>query len=616
MTIVFQTAKQSFSCKADPQDLLDRLAIKAGVFLDRRCGGKGVCRRCLVTIGPGTYEIQGQKIEVAAGHTLKVMACQTRVIHTEAPISVSATSILERKGKIGVDFLTGEFSFSARTRKICIKVPRVANDDPIPDCERLTHEITRHTGLKSIITPLKVLCQLPEILTNEHHELTVTLSWFNQQWFITDLHEGDTTCDNYAVVVDIGTTTVACALVDLTDGGILGKASRYNQQITLADDVASRISLCTGQDQVEHLRQLVIEQTINPLIDELCQQADISAQDVHRLVISGNTVMSHLFLGLSPIHIGRLPFQPVINQHNQYWANSLGLRSHAWALVDVVPSISGYIGGDITSDIYVSKLNQRKGISLLLDIGTNGEIVLCEDGRMWVAATAAGPAFEGAGLHHGCRATDGAIEHVAFSEDGVLSYSVIGRQAPLGICGSAIIDFIAVLYRAGWIGSTGRYDIDLLCKHGCYLSVDLPEGPAHACLLASVEESSSETPIFVTEKDIAEVLKAKAAISAGIKTLLSMRDKSVQDLDRLILAGGFARYIHLVNAMDIGLLPRLPIDRFEVIGNGSLAGAYLAVVDEHACPAFCAIVKEPETIMLNLQDDFEDHYIDGLLLEE
>jgi uncharacterized 2Fe-2S/4Fe-4S cluster protein (DUF4445 family) len=408
---------------------------------------------------------------------------------------------------------------------------------------------------------------------------------------------------------------VVCALVDLNTGAVLGKASRYNQQIVMADDVASRISLCANIANLEKLHRLVVEETINPLIKELCRKTGSHQEQITRLVAAGNTVMTHLFLNCSPWHIGRIPFQPVTHVHDPYRAGELGILIHPLGLVDVVPSISGYIGGDITADLYVAKPATRPGVTLLVDIGTNGEIVLNANDKITAAATAAGPAFEGAGIRHGCRAAEGAIERVEFDEQQRFQLAVIGQTRPTGLCGSAIIDFIALLRRHDWISPTGRYDLDQLKAHNCYLQVEEGGHPIHACLLVPAEASASGEPLYVTEQDIAEILKAKAAIYAGMRTLLTHRGLGFADLDHLILAGGFARYINPVHAMEIGLLPQLTEEQVEVIGNGSLAGAYLAAVDENAFQGFHELITAPETVSLNRQPDFEDHYIDALLLD-
>jgi uncharacterized 2Fe-2S/4Fe-4S cluster protein (DUF4445 family) len=280
----------------------------------------------------------------------------------------------------------------------------------------------------------------------------------------------------------------------------------------------------------------------------------------------------------------------------------------------VVPSVSGYVGGDIVSDIYVARLNERTEPTLLVDIGTNGEMVYSEDGQYTVCATAAGPAFEGYGTAHGCRAAAGAIEHIAFATDLQFDIQVIGGGRAGGFCGSAFIDFIACGMRCGLINRMGRFNAEQLRAAGRFLEVKEMCGAMKACVVVDAEQSASGEAIYVTEADVAQILKAKAAIYAGMKTLLGVREREFSGVRRFCLAGGFARHIDLQNAICIGLLPEIPRDRFDVVGNGSLAGAMLALMDADAMDAYQTVAKLPCVVELNRVASFENNFIDALAL--
>jgi len=409
----------------------------------------------------------------------------------------------------------------------------------------------------------------------------------------------------YGIAVDVGTTTVVAALIDLETGKILSRESLYNQQILKADDVVSRISLCSEPGNLEALKELVIDHTLNPLIHKLC--ASIDKNDIVHLAVSGNTVMMHIFFGISPVSIGTLPFEPVSRTFSST-AAQLGIDTRPDALVEAVPAIAGYIGGDITSDLYVSNLST--GLSVLIDIGTNGEMVASLDGKTTACATAAGPAFEGAGLLHGARAASRAIESIRFDDSLDFELTVIGEPNPMGLCGSAIIDFIAEGFRCGLINAMGRYDIEMLKREGRYERV----GKMHACMLVEPELSATGESITVTEGDIAEILKAKAAIYSGLKTLLAELGKTVHDIDHLVLAGGFAKHINLENAICMGLLPDIEIGKYEVIGNGSLAGAALALLDQSTVAAYRDLIEKPEVIMLNQTAHFTNYFQEALAI--
>jgi uncharacterized 2Fe-2S/4Fe-4S cluster protein (DUF4445 family) len=258
----------------------------------------------------------------------------------------------------------------------------------------------------------------------------------------------------------------------------------------------------------------------------------------------------------------------------------------------------------------VAGCRDRTERTLLVDIGTNGEMVLCEGGRMLACATAAGPAFEGAGLTHGCRAADGAIEHVAFGRDLDFACTVIGGGRARGLCGSAMIDFTAEALRCGLVNRMGRFDIGLLEECGRYLRTD--EG--HACALVDAGEALNGKPVYVTEHDVSQIMKAKAAMYAGMKTLLATEGRTFRDLERFVLAGGFAKHIDPANAICMGLLPEIPVEIIDVIGNGSLAGAYQALVNRQAMGECEHLASVPEVVELNLVKAFESAFVDALAL--
>jgi len=414
---------------------------------------------------------------------------------------------------------------------------------------------------------------------------------------------------DFGLAVDIGTTTVVAALIDLRDGRIVSRESLYNQQILKADDIVSRISLCSQAGNLETLQELVIAHTLNPLIHKLCAGTGVAKERIVHCAVSGNTVMMHIFFGVSPVSIGTIPFEPV-SRTFEARAQTLGIDIEPDARIEAVPAISGYVGGDITSDIHVSNLWKQDGLTVLIDIGTNGEMVACLDGEMTACATAAGPAFEGAGLLHGARATSRAIDTISFDSSLQFELTVIGEPYPMGLCGSAIIDFIACGFRCGLINAVGRYDVELLKAKDCHETVC----GMHACLLVSAEQSATSESITITEHDIAEILKAKAAIYSGLKTLLTELGKTVRDIDHIILAGGFAKHINLENAITIGLLPDIALDKYDVIGNGSLAGAALALLDSGTAKTYLEIIEQPAIITLNQTAHFTNYFQEALAL--
>lgn len=594
------------------------LAFDAGFALDTACGGKGICGRCRLRLGEGDYEtLAGRPFHVAEGEEREALGCRVRVVGPSARIDIPDASLIEQKAQIHEDYQLPSSAREPLLRRLKVQPRPATLGRPASDFERLIEEL-RYQGVPAPPQcPMEILRSLPEALRQGGGTVTITLGPAAAGAAIAAIEAGDTTGEPLcAVAADIGTTTVVCVLLDLRSGAVLARASRYNQQIRKADDVAARISFCRGEAELDLMRRLIVEETLNPLIHELCDRAGVSPQKIARVSAAGNMVMMHLLLGLSPEGIGVVPFTPVVRSAPPLPARAIGLDVGPGALLDIVPAISGYVGGDITADIYAACLLEREGPVLLLDIGTNGEMALWDGRRLRVAATAAGPAFEGAGVQHGSRAAAGAIEHFAWDVNLNAQYKVIGPRAPTGLCGSALIDFLAESARVGLLDRVGRFNLDRLLSSGRYLKVPDGRWESHGCLVVPADESGRDGPIYITEADIAELLKAKAAISAGVATLLEVSGHTPDELRGLVLAGGFARHIALGNAARIGLLPRVPLERIQVIGNGSLAGAVSVMQDPQAPTAFQRIVELAETIELNLTPHFADHFADGMLLPE
>lgn len=592
------------------------LVFDAGFALHTACGGKGVCGRCRVFLGEGDYETHnGRRFRVGDGEERPALGCRIYPVGPTVHIRVPEESLIEQRAQIHEDFALPPGLLRPSVTRVCVRPAAATLDRPSDDLARLREALRAAAADAPIACPLDLLRGLPDALARGKGEVTVTLGPSEWGLAIAAIEPGDTTGEPWvAIAADIGTTTVVCALLDLREGTILARASRYNQQIRKADDVASRISYCRGPEELKLMRRLVVEETINPLIHEVCEEAGTSPSRIPRMAVAGNTVMMHLLLGLSPVGIGAIPFAPVVRDPPPTPASAIGLDVGPGALLDIVPSISGYVGGDITADLHAARLLDAEGPALLVDIGTNGEMALWDGGRLRVCATAAGPAFEGAGVRHGVRAAAGAIERFRWTDALDAEIKVIGPRSPTGLCGSALIDFVAESFRIGLLDEVGRFDVARLRAAGRYIAARDRGGEHHACVVVSDAESGGEGPIIVTEADVAELLKAKAAVYAGLTTLLEVCGRRPGDLRELVLAGGFARHIHLRNAARIGLLPDLPVERIRVIGNGALAGAILALSDPSAAEGFRRIVERAETVELNLIPGFAGHFADAMML--
>lgn len=418
-----------------------------------------------------------------------------------------------------------------------------------------------------------------------------------------------------ALAVDIGTTTVVAMLVDLGTGTVLSRAGGFNAQIRFGDNVLTRIGAASSPAVLAAMRRALLEETLAPLIAKACQRAGRDASRLAGGALAGNTTMLHILVGEDPTSLGIAPFTARFLEGRVLTAGGLGLTVDQLAPdlpLQLLPGLSAYVGADITAGVYATGMVYDQRPSLLVDMGTNGEVVLHADGRLVGCATAAGPAFEGAGLSSGARAQAGAVETILLGMDPFrLDLETIGGgpvTAAAGICGSAYVDFLATARAEGLLLPNGRFDRrrwpELPAAHRLETDVGLA-----LCL-----NGSGGAGPRVSEVDVAQLLQAKAAIGAGIETLLDVTGLAAADLGTVYLAGGFGMHIDIQHAIDMGLLPGFSVEQVKVVGNISLGGAILTVLDRAALPEMEDLRARIEVVELNLHKDFEDRYIDHLSL--
>jgi uncharacterized 2Fe-2S/4Fe-4S cluster protein (DUF4445 family) len=419
------------------------------------------------------------------------------------------------------------------------------------------------------------------------------------------------------VAVDIGTTTVAVALVDLSDGQIVARANGFNRQMHLGDNVLTRINYCqAGDEPVREMQHAVVERTLEPLIARALKDIDASMDDVVGVVAAGNTTMQCLLAGVDPSPMGFVPFTPPFLDHRVMTGNDIGATTLGDRPIHLLPGAAAYVGADLTAGALSSGLLYDDGPSMLVDVGTNGEILLRWRDQVYGCATAAGPAFEGAGLACGVRAGDGAISHITIHNNGQgadLRLEMIGDDNPktkhLGLCGTAYIDMLSEGRRAGLLTATGRFapDVDgrLAERIAAY---------EHGGRQIRIAYGRGKEPIVISEYDFASLLQAKAAIAAGILTLLHRVGLEPQQVKTLYLAGGFGMNMSLPSAIGCGLLPGFTLDQVQLVGNTSLAGAYLALVDRGCVHEIARAGEHMHVIELNLDSMFEDRFVEQLEL--
>ncbi|NQU10666.1 DUF4445 domain-containing protein [bacterium] len=585
--------------------------------LNTRCGQKGLCDGCVLEL------LEGQLVHVASGKAIEgsgqpqsLRGCEYRLGDSPAVrVHVPARSLLAYEPQVVSDFK--------------VKVPRA--QDPLwqpvavpatelQDGATLEHQLCQAVARRcQRRRPVRLDPNVAARLTRPPPggHLCVTTEYREDHWLITDLCR-DGSCRALGVAIDIGTTTVALLLVDLDSGEVIGSAANFNRQIHLGDDVLTRINLCsTDPAQTAHLQKLVVAETIAPLIQEVLQGAGESPDQVRCITAAGNSTMLHLFAGVDPSSMGVAPFTPVFLEHRVRRAGGLGLAmgsgpdgSTLDPTVHLLPGAAAYVGADLTAGAFATGLVYEDGPCLLVDVGTNGEIILKKDQHLFGCATAAGPAFEGAGLTSGVRATAGAISHLQLTADPfTVKTEIIGKHAPIGLCGTAYIDFLSQARRLGLLSPTGRFQPDAVPGADERIIPWKDYGWA-----LRVGYAPGRQEIVIAETDIAKLLQAKAAIAAGILTLLEKIGLQSSDVKTLHLAGGFGLHMDRAHAIGCGLLPGFVPEQIEVVGNTSLAGAYLGLLDCGALDEIGRCGRQMEVIELNLDPGFEDRYIEQLAL--
>lgn len=419
---------------------------------------------------------------------------------------------------------------------------------------------------------------------------------------------------NLGLAIDIGTTTCVVLLAELESGEVLTRASSFNQQMKHGDNVLTRIQYCHEKpDHVRQMQQVVAVETLQPLIEQALNRAGVGADRIACAAIAGNTTMLHFLAGIDPTPMGVAPFTPEFIEEQRLTGEAIGWGDIGLGdlPVHLLPGFSAYVGADLAAGVFATGMAYDRGVILLVDVGTNGEIVLRRGDNLYACATAAGPAFEGSGLSSGVRASQGAISGIRFQElEPLVEFDRIGAadlKPPIGICGTGYIDFMAAGRQAGLLTSSGRFDPAYMARHPERFAQD-EYGKK------MIIDRRGKVEVVVSEADIASLLQAKAAIAAGIQTLLAREGLGAEDVDRVDLAGGFGRHISAANAVGCGLLPGFDPAKIEAVGNTSLAGAYLALVDRTSLREMDRCRRAVEVLELNLEPDFEDAYVDALSL--
>jgi len=598
--------------------LLDA-AKRAGISVETPCGGNGICGRCLVRIESGAVEFDNNGIltKQMTDEGL-VLVCRTKVL--DVPVSVSYfTNVGKEQGKFSkmsddillVDpkLLPGPQDFDAIVKNEILTVPEPSMGDGLSDYDRFRKTVLTTIGGNDVEMPIAIMRTLPVILREDGGCLSIAYYKQSEAVRIVAVGTQEKKTIHYGIAVDIGTTTVAVKLVDMVKRDMVSSKTEYNKQIECGLDVISRINYARKPERLEELRAKALE-TINRITGELCEENGIDPGTIYSASIAGNTTMIHLFLGVVPEYIRLEPYTPVLYQVPLYKARELGIAISPDAPVRIAPSVGSYLGGDITSGILCTSLaTDSEDICLFIDIGTNGEIVLGNNEFLLGCACSAGPAFEGGSIENGMRASLGAIERVEINKlTGLSVYSTIGAVPPVGICGSGMISLIAGLLKTGWIDPAGKLDRTRPCS-----AIDTSSKNARY-IIAPAEDSPNRKAIFITEADIDNLIRAKAAIFSACRVLLQSVSMDFGDLKKIYIAGGFGRYLDIEKSRTIGLIPALPPEKFEFIGNSSMIGAYMTLISKKHREKELLLSQKITYMDLSTEPGYMDQYTAALFL--
>ncbi len=565
-------------------------AIKAGVVITAACGGEGLCGKCKVSVG---------------GQTL--LACQT-LVESDLSVDVPKSSIesYETAKHESEDFTKGVISerekaleISPIIRKVYVELSEPTQDDNTDDLERVLRAVEVKIAHARISTRLSNIKHLSENLRDSAYKVTAVIVHGEGSVEMLAVEPGDTTDRLYGFAFDIGTTTVAGQLIDLNSGKILGTRIAFNKQSAYGSDVITRIIYASNPKGLETLSGALLS-NISDIIDDLSDSCRVNLSVIYAAVLAGNMTMMHLLLKIDPSGIRKAPYIPAATQFGPMNARESGININQRGAAVFLPGVTTYIGGDIIAGLLACGLADAPEMTLLIDIGTNGEIVLGNSEWMMGAAASAGPAFEGSGLECGMKAVKGAIQKAEIGSDFSTKVETVWQESPRGICGSGYIDILCQLLKRGIIQRDGKIDRSIKS------SFVRNNGTNYEFVLVPKETSATGKDIVITEDDIENLKRSKGAIYSAIMSLLNKAGKGVSDIGKIYIAGGFGNYLNIENSVHIGLLPDVERDVYEFIGNSSLAGARMVLLSRD-------LVARAETVRKNvtyLDLSSEPHYMD------
>lgn len=611
-----------------PKDkiLLDVIR-EIGIFMDTPCNGNGSCGKCKVKVIDGNVvsipnkSVPKEDLEkgyvlacsskVTKDVTIKILAESSAMMHGMKIEDISGDAHKEIFERAKDQILKHGMKFKTYVRKDYIEIDEPNLNDNISDFERIKRHLRVKLGFSHVFVRLPLLREMPKLLRKAKFKVTIThIPRGEGKTTIINMEIGDSTSKLYGIALDIGTTSVAACLVDLYSGNLISQASSGNAQLRYGADVINRIMFSTKEDGLEKLNNAIIKETINPLLKKMYEVSGVKKDEVVSIVVAGNTTMSHLFLGIYPNFLRMEPYIPAFVKAPFIKASELELEVNPETFIYIAPCVASYVGGDITAGVLANGMWSADENVLFLDLGTNGEIVFGNKEFLMTCACSAGPAFEGGEISCGMRATAGAIEKVSIDPKTFKpKVTVIGDVAPIGICGSGIIDLICEMMIVGVIDRRGKLKKDLNINR-----IRFDENEIGEYVLAFKEECQGDEDVLITEVDIDNFIRAKGAIYSGITMLISSLGLDSTKIDRLLIAGGIGNSLNIENSIRIGMLPDIDRDKISYIGNSSLMGCYLTLMSEDARHKLEETAKHMTYMELSTEPKYMDEFVSSCFL--
>ena len=583
-----------------------------GLPIDSTCGAKGTCGKCKVRIlrGQNGATAADRRIfseeEIADGWRL---SCRSEA-NSDVVCHVPRLMGNPKAALMGFD---RHVILNANVYKIPLTLTPPSLEDQRSDFSRI-RDALEPEGY-AIEASLNLLRQLPGVLRRSNWQVTAVIVGHE----LVSVEEGDTSSRSFGLAFDIGTTTVVGMLIDLNSGAPVAVLSALNGQAVQGADVISRISYTMLNEDGLAVLNTVILRTLNGLIARLLEEGQVAAREVYEVVTAGNATMQHLFLGVDPEPIGLEPFIPAVEDMVQASAHEVGLNIHPQAQVHCLPYLGAYVGADLVAGLLATGLAQNEGVRLLVDVGTNGEIILGSAARTVATAAPAGPAFEGAQIQDGMRASEGAIEAVTITQDGI-ELQVIGDVPPIGLCGSGLLDAVAQLRLSGLLLPSGRFvkaeDATQLVVPDLARRIITGDEGRRSFVLAWPEEAGGDRPIVLTQRDVRELQFAKGSIAGGIDVVMQELGVGADALVEIYLAGSFGSYINPQSARIIGLVPPVPVERIKAVGNAAGEGAKIALLSFRERMVARSLPQIVEYHELSGRGDFNDSFLAVLQFPE